>query len=124
MTEPTEAEKREFWEWCGFVQEEVQERDYTMTHFRAPDGKIWYNCLPPIDLNNLFEYAWDLAVERLAEQEQVDSYQAKWSLIIRWVELWDDLWDIIKDPAQALCQVLEQVRKEAKNDLLVKTSMD
>ena len=48
---PTEAQKREFWEWCGVKQKEVPT---SIMSDRVWETKLEY---PPIDLNNLFKYA-------------------------------------------------------------------
>lgn len=48
--QPTEAQIKEFWEWCGFS---------FMSHFEMwidPSGTI-VEMLPLIDLNSLFKYA-------------------------------------------------------------------
>lgn len=60
MNEPTEAQIKEFWEWCGFRWEYVEEVDDGF--YNAPDGFTNEHLdnnelLPPIDLNNLFKYA-------------------------------------------------------------------
>ena len=46
MNEPTEAQIREVWEWCGVIP--------TVCNRLPNVGRLDY---PPIDLNNLFEYA-------------------------------------------------------------------
>ena len=52
MNEPTEAELKRFWEWCGVDGEAeicvIGDRTGEYT------GKLVY---PPLDLNNLFKYA-------------------------------------------------------------------
>ena len=52
MNEPTEAQIKEFWEWCGFWQD-----TYDKGLWRFPDGYTVAGELLPIDLNNLFKYA-------------------------------------------------------------------
>lgn len=57
--EPTQAEIREFWEWCGLkvVSEAARLSSglYILEAWRMPDGEI--NFRPALDLNNLFKYA-------------------------------------------------------------------
>ena len=65
---------------------------------------------PEIDLNFLFKYAWDKAVEEISEKEKLSLYVAKWTLLIRWMEMWD----IIKDPAEAFGQALTSLIKSGK----------
>ena len=71
--QPTEAQKKEFWEWCGVP-----------IYVRLIDGK-WVNVLP-IDLNNLFKYAWDKAVGRLADIDLSTDYEAQCKLLMFWAE--------------------------------------
>ncbi|KKK70402.1 hypothetical protein LCGC14_2924340 [marine sediment metagenome] len=51
--EPTEAQAKEFWEWCGlkFKKQGIMGINY----YNTPNGGFVSE--PPIDLNNLFEYA-------------------------------------------------------------------
>ncbi len=70
MTEPTQEQIKEFWEWCGF--EEVQYLDkrgkVCGTHWAHPlaigGGS---GSLPVLDLNNLFKYAVPIAIKKLVE---------------------------------------------------------
>lgn len=50
MKEPTEAQRKEFWEWCGLSQ-----NHWTKAWFIDANTKA--NPQPNIDLNNLFKYA-------------------------------------------------------------------
>ena len=56
MSEPTEEQIKELWEWCGFTCT-GDPKGETWHH---PDwelcGKDWWN-IPHLDLNNLFKYA-------------------------------------------------------------------
>lgn len=49
MNEPTEAEVKELWEWCGLTKAGVW--------WFSPRGKMMDVIPPRIDLNNLFKYA-------------------------------------------------------------------
>ncbi len=50
MNEPTEAQIKEFWEWCGLIK--------IKRGWKFPNGDALIDCgNPPIDLNNLFRYA-------------------------------------------------------------------
>ena len=57
---PTEEQIKKFWERCGFIFEKTGQRHipelFEVYQWRYPDGEH-YDKLPPIDLNNLFEYA-------------------------------------------------------------------
>ena len=63
MDKPTEAQIKEFWEWCGFKEtSKVRYYDKDKTPYKAwlnpdSDEDNWAYSFPPIDLNNLFEYA-------------------------------------------------------------------
>ena len=50
MKAPTQEQIKEFWEWCGFLYGEPNEK--TVTY---PNGMEYYP--PDVDLNNLFKYA-------------------------------------------------------------------
>ena len=64
MTEPTDEQVKEFWEWCGFYQEDGE------SYMDSTPYKVWkhpsnllhdfgYKAFPGllVDLNNLFKYA-------------------------------------------------------------------
>jgi len=55
--EPTEAQKKWFWEQCGFTSDEWGIYAPGVEH--KPWNVYWenYSGVPPIDLNNLFKYA-------------------------------------------------------------------
>ena len=54
--QPTEAEIKEFWEWCGFKLKEVKfGMSGIVPQWLLQDYADWE--LPKIDLNNLFKYA-------------------------------------------------------------------
>lgn len=118
---PTKEQVKEFWEWYGFKVEYCHHKycayeDKNHTHIYPPDkvGKknIDYgaiNSYPKLDLNSLFKHAVPLALEKLARGKGGDIYLAKWSLLIRWMEIWD----IIKDPTLALFWVLRQVKEKS-----------
>ncbi len=70
MKEPTHKEQKELWEWCGFTP--IEGRWYRLPEgfFERRDG-VPFNAvtpLPPIDLNNLFEYAVPIALKIITEQ--------------------------------------------------------
>ena len=79
MSEPTEEQIKEFWEWCGCVQAQGKlRRDFhyksgqKVGDWRYPDGSsTQYGRLPRIDLNPLFNWAvpklfWTVGPERWA----------------------------------------------------------
>ena len=54
--QPTEAQVKEFWEWCGF--EEIHHKGYwNNLYWKAPIDGWEYPIRPCIDLNNLFKHA-------------------------------------------------------------------
>jgi len=64
MEQPTEAQIKEFWEWCGWEIVEDTGRGWysidpiTKTRYMGTSDPICLNLLYiPIDLNNLFKYA-------------------------------------------------------------------
>jgi len=65
MDKPTEAQIKEFWEWCGLVSREVTYQGKTWREWSNSDGGFESRYTPPIDLNNLFKYAVPLAIEEL-----------------------------------------------------------
>ena len=70
---PTDEQIKKFWEWCGFkIQkryEDLPRGRVTLLDYVSPIGEILGD-YPPIDLNNLFEYAgpklldegWDIMI--------------------------------------------------------------
>ena len=58
--EPTEAQVKEFWEWCGFKWEAIpdscMQRKRPVEGWLYPQG-IYMRKTPPLDLNNLGKYA-------------------------------------------------------------------
>ena len=54
MKEPTEAQIKEFWEWCGFTFIMDYDDPTRIEESRSPIGE---RIFPPIDLKNLFKYA-------------------------------------------------------------------
>ena len=64
QSRPTEAQVKEFWEWCGFkYQDQHPEGESNWGFTTYPDGhqenllKFSIKPHPSIDLNNLFKYA-------------------------------------------------------------------
>ena len=63
MKEPTNKQIKEFWEWCGWVNEITRTPPLNIFggddiyNWTRPDKVIHYKELPPVDLNNLFKYA-------------------------------------------------------------------
>lgn len=55
MSEPTQEQIKEFWEWCGF---RYKESDGPLAcYWETSNGRTWGYKLPRVDLNNLFKYA-------------------------------------------------------------------
>ncbi len=57
MNKPAQERIKRFWEWCGFRTEQYFDGNSYCTHYLEPDGKEQFRGYPPIDLNNLFQYA-------------------------------------------------------------------
>ncbi len=87
MKPPTEAQRKEFWEWCGFkwrksigLRRVLDSRG--LTPIMSQEGWYYqdkyYGCheLPPIDLNNLFKYA----VPKLGCMDVISLEQGLWSI--------------------------------------------
>ena len=73
MNKPTEAQIKEFWEWCGLTK--------IKRGWKFPDGDALIDCgNPPIDLNNLFKYA----VPKLKENGFMVSLNLLGSIIGDW----------------------------------------
>ncbi len=70
--EPTQEWIKEFWEACGLHHyvSPKEKISYEDNHWIAPDGTK-YSGYPPIDLNNLFEYAVPKAIKSLQEKSGV-----------------------------------------------------
>lgn len=104
--EPTKAQQRELWEWCGF------------TFFRDQwwfgkwgDAKHYYGKEPPpIDLNSLFLYAVPIVIKSY-EDRGIHTAEAWRQLFAQWLNRMAE--DIGKDPVSALYWVLYKVM-EAK----------
>ena len=102
MTEPTQEQIKEFWEWCGFTYRHAEIVDasackifITSSYFNGIETQI-----PDANLNNLFEYA----IPQIAKE-----YHNWKSILHDWVEsltgdyekdvllLFAQLYDIIKE---------------------------
>ena len=90
QVEITKERIQKFWEKCGLLQ-----------RLRKAYGKGGYN-VPPIDLNNLFKIAWDLAVAKIGNGDK----EIGRSLLFR---EWQNLIDGGEDPDMALFLVIEKV---------------
>ena len=101
---PTEEQIREFWEWCGFKFEFIQNK-YLFYSYPYKDSNQ-YKGLPPIDLNSLFKRAVPKAREVLGELKFV-------GLLIRWIAnfAFVRLDEKITDPTLALFWALYEVMK-------------
>ena len=75
---PTKARVKKFWEKCG-----VKGKLGYIEDIGEKEGKLVY-VSPPIDLNNLFKYAWDLAIDTLMNTQGLRRTQAKQRLFDIW----------------------------------------
>jgi len=87
VTEPTQEQIKEFWEWCGFTEKG--------TAFVWPD---------------LFEYAVPLVIEKIREKYDNCRIGFAWNLLFSWW-LRNLVNDGFKDPALALFWELYEVMK-------------
>ena len=105
MNNPTEAQIKEFWEWCGWKQDSIGNWLYP-PQYKNEQFRMYG--IPPITLDNLFKYA----------VPKVDRYRLEddWSKIEKhfaYAEIGEksgSAWD--KDPALALFRALDKVREE------------
>ena len=115
MTEPTEEQIKEFWEWCGLT---IYEDDTTFTLWQDSRGKLvccgHTDRMLDIDLNNLFKYA----VPKLKEhyRKLTESYLPEhyFHSIVPLMERWIDEVAEDKDPAFALLSLIWEVIKNDK----------
>ncbi len=120
MSELTQEQINEFWEWCGWKWHDVEINPeprvkYRGSHWISPDDEqyIWTGN-PPIDLNNLFRYAVPQALKVITEQGYCPS-------IMRLFQIWyDELVNQtgdssnVEQAAPALFKVLNLVREQSK----------
>lgn len=106
--EPTQEQRKEFWERCGFeyglhlVQHKTM--PYKITGWKSPDGSWLSEGFPPIDLNNLFRYALPKFLEEYGEGRTL-------GLLVDWVRaiVQQNLWG---EEAPALFWALRQVKED------------
>ena len=96
MKEPTEAQIKEFWEWCGFTFIMNYDDPTIIEESRSPIGE---RIFPPTDLSNLFEYA----VPKMMAQHYLNGYK----LLIKWIGDWSDKWNT-QDPALTLFWAIKE----------------
>ena len=124
MNRPTEAQIKEFWEWCG-IRYEPDEDEFKVIF---PDSQPWYNfghdwkmdeIEPPVDLNNLFKYAVPkvlnlTGIDFAGSNEDFDSWICR-----VWYGIWTNRGSVQvkqdyyeaegKDPALALFWAIREV---------------
>lgn len=111
MDKPTEAQREEFWEWCGFTTGPFAPQYSTP---EEPDPEYVYDpegkeCeFPPIDLNNLFKYAVPLAITKLMDKNVWTERRAIHYLF----QAWEIEYSNNKVFEDALFWVLWQVKEE------------
>jgi len=69
---PSESEIKDFWKWCGFTTkkryEDLPRGRVVILDYVSPNGKT-LDDYPPIDLNNLFQYAIPQLVKTVGKHE-------------------------------------------------------
>ena len=95
--EPTEAQIKEFWEWCGF----------TISGDWAYLNSPYRRGIPSVDLNNLFKYAVPKAIDKIMAGQECSSDLAYAILFKKWLQkleldipnhegtLFDTIWEVI-----------------------------
>ena len=97
MSEPTEEQIKKFWGWCGWTQKPLGKKGYhwergeRVPNWNSPDdtgikAEYGHDHLPPIDLNNLFEWAVPKALRLLADKYKDTEDGARHFLFVSWVE--------------------------------------
>ena len=114
---PTEEQIKEFWERCGFESR-------MMPNYSADNSScnyVWFNpegigCykLPPLDLNNLFEYAVP-KVDTLVQMEFGRNTEG-YFVVVGYADETNIFSVNDQDPALALFWALYPVLKEASNE--------
>ena len=115
MDKPTEAQRTEFWKWCGFKRLPTGQKYYHFEHnekvmnWMPPDkvqGFYSIDYLPRIDLNNLFKYAVPKLEHCLITTDSDKGYRAEASIHGTWYEY-------SQDPALALFWAIQEVIKDS-----------
>ncbi len=103
MEQPTQEQIKEFWEGWGLAEQT------TGSWYVDEVGGEYVCCeLPPIDLNNLFRYAFTAAVRKLTDDHNYAESYAITTIMQSWMlEAGDNIPD-----ALALFWVLDKIRKE------------
>lgn len=115
MNEPTEEQKKEFWERYGFkFGEETSYSKYEDRHkhqvFYYPEGSSsWLlQYLPSIDYNSLFRWAVPKAIQMLADIDLSSKLEAYHKLFDMWLKIGFD--------ALALFWALWQTKESKSNE--------
>ena len=105
MSEPTEEQIKELWEWCGWMIP-------TSPYYHRPDGRQ-VKSIPSVDLHNLFQWA----VPKLGEDLEIELFIPS----VNWFCQIKKRTTIIatsngyhKDPALALFWAIYKVIKEVE----------
>jgi len=113
MTEPTQEQIKEFWEWCGFKRLPAK-------LWNSPEVPLYKNesgevraIFPPIDLNNLFKYALPITYIKLFTLGMGvrESYRKIFEM---WLDYFFDGYSMEDALFWACWQVKEVVRKTAQ----------
>lgn len=96
MKEPTNEEKKEFWEWCGLRIDNDQGQLYIIDRQGYPNIHL--------DLNSLFKYAKDAVIKKYGKKE--------WHRILHeWINSFASSLAEDVDPALALFRILKEVSR-------------
>ena len=108
--EPTDAQKREFWEWCGFRYENHGYDRSVDGEWFDPSGKYFKSgikSLPPIDTNNLFKFAVPKVKEHIEKTSALDPVNEPYQLmekvaeeIWEWIDIGGKEWTRLRQTEQ------------------------
>jgi len=109
MEEPTEAQIKEFWEWCGW-----EHTDGGFYKHPTIGSAEYYDyetnsTLPPIDLNSLFEFAVPKVIPILFENGQSIRH-AYDRLFKMWLDKWAKGYEIEDALFWAMREVIHDIK--------------
>jgi len=122
MSEPTEEQIKELWEWCGLEPIKREDSD-EVVRWDLPNGGFRFYA-PDIDLNNLFKWAVPKLTETYAELRVIFTYGSVMNCSLyrfgklysrkknfQWIRIGEQS---DKDPALALFWAIYKVIKEVE----------
>ena len=82
--EPTQAQIKEFWGWCGFVScyKSVAPEETGIDYWMQPPDSEKTIPIPDIDLNNLFKYAPSWVKSMACGLLNEENWKGAWAKVI------------------------------------------